>query len=97
MTHLEKTDAGMKLSGHLTFLNLSQLKKQGQLLLDQLSHCEIDCGELMHINSAGLALFLSWLRYARKQGKTLAFLKAPAAIRTMASLYSLDSVLIFQD
>lgn len=97
MAHLEKTDAGMKLSGHLTFLNLSQLKKQGHRLLDSLSHCEIDCSGLLQINSAGLALFLSWLRYAKKQGKTLVFLNAQSAIKTMASLYSLDSILIFQD
>lgn len=97
MAHLEVTDAGMKLSGHLTFLNLSQLKKEGIQLLNSFSHCEIDCRELIQVNSAGLALFLSWLRYAKKQGKTLVFSRASSAIKTMAALYSLDAVLIFQD
>ena len=94
---IEKTDSGLKLSGHLTFPELSFLKRQGLDLLDRLSHCKVDCRDLLVINSVGLALFLSWLRYAKKRGKTLVFSSVSEQMKMMASLYSLDAVLIFED
>lgn len=94
---LSSTEAGIKLSGYLTFFNLSELKKEGIKQLARFSHCEIDCCELIHTNSASLALFLTWLKHAKKQGKTLSFKKVPAAVKAIASLYALDTILTFQD
>ncbi len=94
---LSNTETGMKLSGDLTCFGLSQLKHVGIQRLSHLMHCEVDCGELMRVDSAGMALFLAWYRYAKKQGKTLIFSKVPAVVKRMANLYSLDSILIFQD
>lgn len=95
--YLKRTETGLELSGYLTSLDLSQLKIEGIRALLPFTHCIVDCKELVQVNSAGLALFLSWLGYAKKQGKTLVFSKMQLAVRAMVDLYCLDKILIFQD
>jgi phospholipid transport system transporter-binding protein len=56
----------------------------------------VDMSELDENDSAALAIFLSLTRRAEREGKTLRFEAVPEALRTLAHVYGVDSLLALQ-
>ncbi|MCL2872130.1 MAG: STAS domain-containing protein [Betaproteobacteria bacterium] len=56
----------------------------------------IDVSGLDEADSAALAVFLSLARRAESEGKTLQFEATPEALRTLAHVYGVDSLLALQ-
>ena len=53
----------------------------------------IDLSGVGHADSAGVALLLEWLAWARRQERSLRFDNAPDSLRTIASLSQVDGLL----
>ena len=53
----------------------------------------IDLSGVGHAESAGVALLLEWLTWARGQQRSLRFDNAPDSLRTIASLSQVDGLL----
>ncbi|MCL2297021.1 MAG: STAS domain-containing protein [Proteobacteria bacterium] len=79
--------------GALTLDNSADVLKESETLLLPTSGV-IDLSELNEADSAALAVFLSLVRRAESEGKTLQFEAAPEALRTLAHVYGVDSLLV---
>jgi phospholipid transport system transporter-binding protein len=82
----------MLLSGAVTLGNVAQLLEEGRRQVDD-GVRTIDLGEVTEMDSALLALLLAWLREARSRGQALDFVRLPEALRTIARLYGVDSLI----
>ena len=79
-------------SGAVTLGNVAALLDEGRRHVDE-GVGTVDLGEVTEMDSALLALLLAWLREARGRGRALQFVRQPAALRTIAKLYGVDTLL----
>lgn len=54
---------------------------------------EIDLERVTHADSAGLAVLLEWLSWARRQGHSLRFVHLPAQLLAVARISELEDLL----
>jgi phospholipid transport system transporter-binding protein len=82
----------MIVSGPVTLANAAALLEEGRRhLADGVQ--TVDLGEVSEMDSALLALLLTWLRDARQRERPLAFAHLPESLRTIARLYGVDRLL----
>lgn len=83
------------LSGDLNIDNVLVLagdnrpRFEGQLM-------QVDLANVSHVDSAGLALLVDWMRAADEAGCQLSFLHVPEKMRSLARVTGMDGVLNFQ-
>jgi len=53
----------------------------------------IDLGQVTHVDSAGLALVIEWIRHARSQGGRLTFVHVPDKLLALARISEIDGFL----
>jgi phospholipid transport system transporter-binding protein len=70
----------MTLSGPVTLSNVAGVR-------------QVDLAGVTEMDSALLALLLTWLRDAKAQRRELAFLNLPESLQTIARLYGVDNLL----
>jgi phospholipid transport system transporter-binding protein len=80
------------LSGAVTLGNVARLLDEGRHHVDE-GVDSVDLGEVTELDSALLALLLAWLREAKARGRTLRFTRPPEALKTIARLYGVDSLI----
>lgn len=74
------------ISGDLTFNHVMQVWNDSLLLLKQQTELQFDFSKVEHVDSAGLALVLEWLSYARSTRKNISFHAIPSAMQAMAEV-----------
>ncbi|HEX7053015.1 MAG TPA: STAS domain-containing protein [Burkholderiales bacterium] len=79
-------------SGPVTLGNVAELLEQGRRHVEE-GVSAVDLGEVSELDSALLALLLAWLRTAAARGRTLRFVRLPEALRTIARLYGVDTLI----
>ena len=79
-------------SGAVTLGNVAALLDEGRRHVDE-GVRTVDLGEVTEMDSALLALLLAWLREAKARGRALQLLRPPEALRTIAKLYGVDTLL----
>jgi phospholipid transport system transporter-binding protein len=81
--------------GALTFASARRAYEAGIKVLSASgeSALELDCGGVRSADSAGLAVLLAWLAYARKHGRQLTFAKLPQAIIAIARISDVEEML----
>ena len=82
----------MTLSGPLTLTNVGRMLEEGRQHLEEGVRI-VDLGEVTELDSAALALLLTWLREARAKNRELDFANLPDSLQTIARLYGVDSLL----
>lgn len=55
---------------------------------------EFDCSQLAEVDSAAVATMLAWQRQAMKQDQLVRFSNVPANLRSLMTLYGVDSLLL---
>jgi len=84
----------LSLSGDLSMQTVPQLTKR---LLSQLSSSQknvvLDLNQVQRLDSAGLALLLSAIKTAKRQGKTLQITQLPETSLSLIEAYGLTAVL----
>jgi phospholipid transport system transporter-binding protein len=55
---------------------------------------EMDCGEVSASDSAGLAVLIEWLAWARRNGRELHFANVPEAICAVARICEIEGLLL---
>lgn len=94
---LEKMDAGgFRLTGPLTFDTVPQLVQQGRQLFANGKSVELDLAAVERSDSAGLALLVSWVRLAQRQGSEIAFLNVPEQLLGLARVGGVEQILAFE-
>lgn len=79
-------------SGPVTLANAARVLAEGRQHLAE-GVRTVDLGEVTEMDSALLALVLAWLREAQQAKQELAFANLPDALRTLAGLYGVESLL----
>jgi len=94
-TRIAARTGGLQLIGVLDYLTAPNLLERGKRLIaaEKSSVIELDCSGVTHSSSVGLALLLSFMRDAKKCGKTLVIERLPEEMRQIAEVSGILSVL----
>jgi len=82
----------MVLGGPVNLGNVARLLDEGRQHLDE-GVRTVDLSEVTELDSAALALLLTWLRDAKAKKRELAFANLPDSLQTIARLYGVDGLL----
>lgn len=82
----------LSLSGPLTIATVAGVVVEGRAQVIEADRV-VDLSAVTHVDSAALALLLSWVRAARAAGRQLSIDHAPPALVSLASLYDVDAIL----
>ena len=85
----------MKLVGMVSLNNLTQLRSQGEEIINQIETqtIRLNLAEMKTASSFSLSLLLCWIRHATKQNKTIEIINLPSSLENVASLYNLKGIL----
>ncbi|MCK6377127.1 MAG: STAS domain-containing protein [Zoogloea sp.] len=89
---IREDGARLALEGPLTLATVAPLAEAGRPLVASTDRV-VDLTAVTHVDSAALALLLSWTRVARGAGRQFSISGAPAALVSLASLYDVDTIL----
>jgi phospholipid transport system transporter-binding protein len=81
-------------SGSLNFATVVPLWNASLSLLIKKSFLRFDLSKIVSSNSAGLALLLEWLRYAKEKRKSITFENMPSQLLSIAVVAGIDKILI---
>ncbi len=96
---LQVDGAGLRINGELRFDTVTALlKKLTAAIAGSAAGCklQLDLAGVSRTDSAGLALLLEVLALAHRSGRALAVYNAPAALRTLANISEVESILLPQ-
>lgn len=82
-----------QVSGRLGFETVPEIWKKSLAVLDDGAASVIDLGAVTQVDSAALALVIEWLRWARSHGKQLGLVNMPEALRALARISEVESLL----
>lgn len=85
----------LELSGQVDFSNVIDLYHDGCKHITRCNTAEIHIGlhDLQVSNSACLALFTAWLRYANQYDKDICYNDIPSAVMSMATISGVNAIL----
>ncbi len=89
---IRREGSSIVISGPVTLANVAQVLEEGRRHLAEGVRI-VDLGEVAEMDSALLALALAWLRDARAAKSELTFANLPEALRTIARLYGVETLL----
>lgn len=77
----------------MTFQTARDLWERSRSELEGLRAVTIDLANVTEVDSAGLALLLEWVSWARQRGFTLSFANLPDKLRALARLSEVEGLL----
>ncbi|OGT45119.1 MAG: hypothetical protein A3E83_07530 [Gammaproteobacteria bacterium RIFCSPHIGHO2_12_FULL_41_20] len=86
-------DSQFIISGDLTFATVPVVWNKSQPMLDGKAQLLLDFSRVTSSNSAGLALILEWLKYAKYHNKKIQLHHLPPQLLTIARVAGLDALL----
>ena len=82
-----------QVTGALTFETVGDLWRSSQGQFAAGAKVRIDLGGVNEIDSAGLALLVEWVHWARAQADSVTFERIPAKLRALARIGDVDQLL----
>lgn len=88
---LISTDQGFSVQGCVGFSNVVRLRFDGEKLLKKFSqeNIAIDLTEMKEQDASSLSLLLCWIRFAKKNKKTLQFVNLSHSLQRMSKMFGL--------
>lgn len=83
-----------RISGVLDFDSVPAIFSESLARFGTGDNIVLDLSGVTRANSAGLALLLEWRRLAREPGRSLSIRNAPAALRNLARISELETLLM---
>lgn len=83
----------LMVSGDLDFSTVPNLSEQSAPLLAQCKQLQFDLSAVHSANSAGLALLLEWLKYAKTSAKAISFMNVPEKLLQIAAVAGVDKMI----
>jgi phospholipid transport system transporter-binding protein len=80
-------------SGDLTFVTVMQLWNASLSLLAQQSKLELDLSQVATSDSAGVALMIEWVKYAKQAKKLIRFQHIPAQLASIIAISGIKKLL----
>ena len=82
-----------RVTGNLGFDTVPGLWAQSIAELNDSAEPVIELGHVAHVDSAGLALVIEWIRWARSHGRHLSFVDVPEKLLALARISEIDGFL----
>lgn len=91
----EPTQGRIVVTGELTFATARDARQIGTLVLEssRATTLVIDCAGVARADSAGLAVLLDWMSWARRKSRTLKLENLPASLVAIAKISEVDGLL----
>ncbi len=80
-------------AGELNFATVVGLWNQSLSLLAQSAQLHFDFQKVESCNSAGVALMLEWIKYAKSHHKTILFSHIPQQLNSIIAVSGIDALL----
>ncbi len=80
-------------AGELSFACAAAVVEQAKRIFADLTELDIDLAEVTRSDSAGVAVLIDWMRYAKQNNKPVVFHNVPAQLIAIASASGLDEEL----
>ncbi len=96
MSDIQVEDLGegrFALHGDLTFRTASKALETSRKLFADHASIEVDLADVRRGDSAGLALLLEWVNWARNHVREIRFLNVPSQIEAIAQISEVDNML----
>ena len=90
---LEGTPDGHRLSGALVQSTATRVLREGERAIGAGTLRQVDLAGMTAIDSAGVAVLISWVSAARSRGRSLTFVGWPAAVVTFVRAAGVESLL----
>lgn len=84
---------GYQVTGNLGFATVPEVWRQSRVVLESLADPIIDLGKVTAVDSAGLALVIEWLRWARSRGKSLTYINVPPDLLALARISEVEGLI----
>lgn len=81
------------IAGELNFKTVALLWEKSLPLIDQHSSIQFDLSKVEVSNSAGLALILAWIRYAKQCRKSILFHHIPTQLHSIIAVSGVGQLL----
>lgn len=82
-----------RISGDLDYQTIPRVLKSSQSMFAGQQSLTIDLSEVNRSNSAGLALLIEWMRFAKAEGCSIKFLNIPEQMHQVAQLCGVEEKL----
>jgi len=82
-----------RLAGVASLATARALLERGSALFGTLAEVELDLSAVSHVDSAGLAVLLTWIERARRDGRVLRYRSIPAQLRGIARISAVEEML----
>ena len=91
----ESAAGRIAVTGELTFATARDARQLGVLVLEssRATQLVIDCSGVTRADSAGLAVLLDWLSWARRKSRSLKLENLPASLVAIAKISEVDGLL----
>ena len=86
-------DGRFMVAGDLNFQTVPVISQQGQALFANCSAIDVDLSGVVRSNSAGLALLIEWMRFAKFNNQSIAFHHLPSQMQDIARVCGIDGKL----
>ena len=91
MPNFTKTESGYQLQGNLVYDSVTELIQQGsEAIKSNAKIIQIDCKKLSRIDSAGIALLISWQRHSEQNKQKLQLNNLPEQALSLIKANKLD-------
>ncbi|MFO7276969.1 MAG: STAS domain-containing protein [Pseudomonadota bacterium] len=92
---LETSPGRFEVRGALTFATARRAREAGLRAFEAsgAQRLSIGCGGVTAADSAGLAVLLDWLAFARRKGREMRFTEIPSEIRAVARISEVEPLL----
>ncbi len=88
-----REDGCFILSGTLTFKTVPVIWRQGLDLFSEAPSLMLDLSDIERSDSAGVALLVEWMRFARSHNKPISYINMPQQMLAIVRASSLDTIL----
>ena len=88
-----REDGCFLLAGTLTFKTVPVIWKQGLDLFSEAPSLLLDLSQVKRSDSAGVALLVDWMRFARSHNKPISYINMPNQMLAIVRASSLDAIL----
>jgi phospholipid transport system transporter-binding protein len=88
-------DGRAHVRGSLTFATARRARLEGLEKFQKCGSqsCEVDCSGITRSDSAGLSVLLDWLALAKRDGRSLRYMKLPEELLAVARISEVDELL----
>jgi anti-anti-sigma factor len=86
------SDSSFALSGKLEFASVRQAEKTAKSLFNFQQDFTIDCTELKHCDSAGIALLVNWTKFAKLNEVKILFINFTRQMQQLINLMNLEGI-----